>query len=293
LKVTVITSLYNCEKYLQGYFTAVNKIINKEECEFLLLHNAPTPQEIKAIQINIKDKPWFRHIIIDKREGLYTTWNRAIKLANGQYCAVWNVDDVRFPNSLAAQADLLDKNDSCGLVIGGLNGTDVYGETGQRYYKNDSIDNQPDEAYRSCILGCFPMWRKSIHDTIGYFDEQFRCASDFDFQIRVAIKYGLCRVNESLGIYLENDVNKISSDGAQIYENNLIYLRYGAYEKLILHKIPKSLQQYRCKSIINFNQVYRLNFNMPFNFSYRLTGLFKALVKWPYYIARDAYHLFR
>ena len=50
-KVTIIKSLYNCQKYLSGYFEAVEGIVNKEDCEFLLLHNAPTKDELESLQL--------------------------------------------------------------------------------------------------------------------------------------------------------------------------------------------------------------------------------------------------
>ena len=171
IKVTVITSLFKCERYLQGYFEAVEKIINKNECEFLLLHNAPTENELKIINSNIRNRKYFVHIVVEKREGLYSTWNRGIRMAKGKYCAIWNVDDIRFANSLVLQADILDKNSQCGLVVGDIIGTDHYGTEGYRYYSNKHKISKRNEIFKSCIITCFPMWRKSIHDDIGLFDE--------------------------------------------------------------------------------------------------------------------------
>ncbi len=291
-KISVITSLYNCSKYINGYFEAVEKIINKEECEFLLLHNAPSSEELLVITNEIKDKYWFRHIIIKKREGLYATWNRGIMLSGGEYCAVWNVDDVRFPDSLQLQANALDNYPECSLVTGDINGTDKYGEIVSKIHKHNRFELQPKEALRSCLVGCFPMWRKSIHTEIGYFDEQFKCVADFDFQIRVALKYTLYSVPKSLGVYLENDTNKISSNGLQIYENNIVYLRYGIYEKLVLNLIPHSIKRYSVNSIINFNNTQPLDIKKPFSFTYRCKGIIISLFKLPKYIAKEFLFVF-
>ena len=63
-KITVLTSLYKCEKYLQGYFDWVRRIDNPEEVEILLLHNAPTKAELDIMQQNMflenlrKTEPW-------------------------------------------------------------------------------------------------------------------------------------------------------------------------------------------------------------------------------------------
>lgn len=286
-KISIITSLYKCSKYLNGYFAAVEKIINKEDCEFLLLHNAPVKEELLVIKNAIMNKHWFRHIIIEEREGLYATWNRGVRLASSDYCAIWNVDDVRFPDSLQLQANILDNYPEGGLVTGDINGTNKYGEIGSKIYKHNRFESEPKEALRSCLVGCFPMWRKSIHSEIGYFDEQFNCVADFDFQIRVAIKYTLYSVPKSLGIYLENDRNKISSNGLQIYENNIVYLRYGIYEKLVLNLVPQSIKRYSVNSIINFNNILPLEIKKPFSIKYRFAGIIISMLKLPKYIAKE------
>lgn len=287
VKITIITSLYNCSKYLKGYFEAVAKIVNKEECEFLLLHNAPTNEELSFIEAEIDGKAWFRHIIIPEREGLYVTWNRGILLSEGEYCAIWNVDDIRFPNSLILQSEALDANTEVGLVTASIYGTDKYGAIGNKIYYHNRFEKNPNEAFRSCLVGCFPMWRKSIHTEIGYFDEQFKCVADFDFQIRVAMKYKLFSIDQPIGVYLENDKNKISSNGLQIFENNVVYLRYGAYEKVQLQHYFKSNKMYNKEELKNFNDSFLITTKKPFTKMYMLKGIILSLILLPINILRD------
>jgi len=293
VRISVITSLYNCTKYLQGYFDAVDKIENKTECEFILLHNAPQKEELEIIEQKINGKPWFRHIIINKREGLYFTWNRGIQLSQGTYCAVWNVDDIRFPDSLFLQAKNLEENPNSGLVIGDIYGTDTYGKGSDRYYNNEHIIKNQNELYRSCIITCFPMWKREIHEAIGFFDEQFICAGDFDFQIRVARRYEVEYVNKPLGIYLENTRSKLSNNEMHEIENNIIYLRYGAYEKLVLHKVPAAIKRYSTNSIINFSEATTLTTNGYFTKVHKIIGLFVSFVISPYHLLRSLYHYFK
>ena len=210
IKISVITSLYNCGKYLSGYFNAVEKIINKEDCEFLLLHNKPTEEELNIIKESIQDKPHFKHIIIPEREGLYSTWNRGIKMAKGEYCTVWNVDDIRFPDSIFSQAKALDENPAAAIAYGDIFVSVKYGGKSEKLYKHPVWQNNREEFYRSYLMSCFQMWRKSIHADIGYYDEQFKCVGDFDFQIRCALKYPFVKVQNPLGIYLEDQQDKLS-----------------------------------------------------------------------------------
>ncbi|MCL1934362.1 MAG: hypothetical protein FWF53_11195, partial [Candidatus Azobacteroides sp.] len=48
-KISILTSLYNCENFLQDYFEALAKIEGKEQIEVLLLHNAPQEKELAVI----------------------------------------------------------------------------------------------------------------------------------------------------------------------------------------------------------------------------------------------------
>lgn len=293
IKITVITSLFNCLKYLQGYFDAVERIINKTECEFLLLHNAPTDAELMVINSNIYDKKWFKHIIVENREGLYSTWNRGINIARGIYCAIWNVDDIRFPDSLKNQADWLDHHSSCGLVVGDILSTDIYGSEGKKYYNNKPKLVHPLERYRSCIITCFPMWRKSIHEKIGFFDEQFICAGDFDFQIRVAMDYELGYIEKILGVYLENVGGKLSFNKNHELENTMIYLRYGAYEKVIIYNVLKALRHYDKNYVIESGTKNKIARSLFFTRTHRLSGFLISILSTPYYILRDIYHIIK
>lgn len=286
MKITVITSLYKCEKYLEGFFLAVDQIINKNECEFLLLHNAPQENELEIIKKNIKDKNWFRHIIIEQREGLYTTWNRGIKMSNGEYCTVWNVDDIRFPDSIFSQAKALDENPLTAIAYGDIFMSVKYGEKSEKLYKfPEWIDNR-EEFYKSYLMSCFQMWRKAIHRDIGYYDEQFKCVGDFDFQIRSALKYPFTKVQNPLGIYLEGQQDKLSYSGLQTIENCMVYMRYGVYEKIELFYLFKSLSLYKNKYYLFFGEWHKNSLKSPISKIYRLKGIFISIFKFPLQVTK-------
>jgi hypothetical protein len=79
------------------------------------------------------------------------------------------------------------------------------------------------------------MWRKEIHSAIGYFDEQFKIVADLDFQVRVAAKFSLIKVNRSLGFYLQGTSANLSSNSPlQDRELTAVHLRYGNFDSLNL-----------------------------------------------------------
>ncbi len=252
IKITVITSLYNCIKYLNGYFDAVEQILNKDEVEFLLLHNAPTKEEYDLINKRIQNKPYYRYILVEHLEGLYSTWNRGIALSYGKYLAIWNVDDIRTPDSLMMQAETLDCNLLAAITYGNYILMQDYGRKSGTLVNEMDCDFKENEPKVSHIIGCFPMWRKDIHNSIGYFDEQFKLVSDYEFQIRTALNFPLVKTNSMLGYFLEGSPQRLSKNTVlQNEERTAVELRYGVFFKLnLLYK--RKAKNYRIHEIFSF-----------------------------------------
>lgn len=230
-KITVLTSLYKCQKYLQGYFDRVRQIDNLEDIEILLLHNAPSKEELDIVQQNISELPCIRHIIISKLEGLYTTWNRGIHLAEGKYICIWNVDDIRFSNSLSLQAETLEQNPDILLTYCDFYLMFQYGNISNEKIINEDFSLKASAFFNTHQIGCFPMWRKALHEQLGYFDEQFFLVADFDFQIRIARTGKIKKTEGVLGAYLDDVPEKLSSNqNRQTIERNVVYLRYAVGE---------------------------------------------------------------
>lgn len=233
LRISVVTSMYRCYQYLDVFFDAVDRIINKDECEFILVFNDPTEEEYKKVSQRIEGKPHFRYVAVE-REPLYASWNRGARLAKASYVANWNVDDVRLPDSLKRQADALDSNPDCAIAYGDTISVQNYGDTAGRLNNEQNYSKETAEQFRnSFFMSCFPMWRKSIHEEIGYFDEQFKLVGDFEFQIRAAFKYPFIKAEGILGYFLAGGGTRLSQQiERHIIEDNATYLRYGVYQKV-------------------------------------------------------------
>ena len=245
-KISVLTSLYNCDQYLTGYFDALNKITNLYEVEVLLLHNEPSESELFLIKEAITCLPFVRHIVIPKRESLYATWNRGIKLANGKYIAVWNVDDVRIPNSLFLQSKTLDEHPEETMTYGDMILNTKYGSTAGKLVQAPAYPIKKFDFLRSHYIGCFPMWRKEIHNILGYFDEQFRLVGDYEFQIRVVRAFPLVKTEALIGYYLTSVPSKLSSNSSiQNIERTAVEVRYGVFDKMNLLYIIKAIYKHK------------------------------------------------
>ncbi len=289
-RISVITSLFNCQQYLEGYFKAASQIVNKDEIEVLLIHNAPTENELKIINSFLPAFPFIRHIVIEQREGLYATWNRGIKMARGKYVGTWNVDDIRLPHSLSDQANALDQNNLAALAYGDFKIVSKYGNTDGKSVHEPEFNSTSNTFHHNFHIGCFPMWRKEIHDTIGYFDEQFKLIADLDFQIRVAKKYHMVKVRRQLGYYLEGTAANLSSNfSIQDKEHTVLHLRYGNFNSIFLTHLIHGLRNYEIFKFKWFGAYHPMSHWVTkdkFSYIVKFPTIIFSLIKWPRHMAK-------
>jgi glycosyltransferase involved in cell wall biosynthesis len=287
IKISVLTSLYRCEQFLENYFKHLLEINGTDEIEVLLLHNDPIENELKIINRWLPKAPFARHIIIPKREGLYSTWNRGIRLAQGEYITVWNVDDVRFPDSVLQQAEALDTHTKAVIAYGDIWVSADYGDRSNGWCTNSPLNNYNKDFFKQYHISCFQMWRKSIHETIGYYDEQFKCIADFDFQVRAALHFSFMKTAKPLGIYLDGQPHKLSSNGIADIERNVIYLRYGVYQYLNIALLPHTKKWYRQNEMLFFDEWVNFTEQAPFRKWYKVIGIVCACFSSIYWICKQ------
>lgn len=111
-KVTVLMPVYNGEKYLGE---AIESILNQTftNFEFLIIDDGSTDNSVEIIN-SYNDK---RIIFVknDKNLKLPTTLNKGIKLAQGEYIARMDCDDISVPDRLEKQVNYLDNHLDVGI----------------------------------------------------------------------------------------------------------------------------------------------------------------------------------
>jgi len=286
--ISVITSLFKCERYLYGYFNALARISNLVDVEVMLLHNEPSVNEIKMIEKYINDfgKDVIKHILIKERESLYKTWNRGIQLSSGFYIAIWNVDDIRIENSLERQKKVLEENPEIGITYGDIIEINRYGDEIGTYHSYPEFSKKEANKFlRSYLGGCFPMWKKSVHTSAGYFDEQFKSGGDFDFFIRVARNSTLKKTKGLLGYYLNENKGLSTTGWLQPVERTVIELRYAQFDKVNYLYLLRAIRNYKIFTIDEGNITKKIREVFPnYTFFYlkRLPLFIIGVVKYPF-----------
>jgi GT2 family glycosyltransferase len=260
--ISIITSLYKSDKYLSDFG---KNLIVFSECliskkinfEIIVIANDPTETEL-AFAERFSKENWFRFIKV-KREPLYATWNRGINLSEGNVIAFWNVDDVRRADAIIDGIKLIDEGADLVyfpfLIRWYLNIMNVSIPVKRKFILPPEYNKK--EFTGSMHCGPFFMFKKSLFQSVGPFDEQFKIVGDFDWCIRAAkITDGFVLSKESAGSF-RVDGRGLSSGGKPIHavENNIVYMRHGVTDKITPIN-EEYLTKYRPKQIL-FQGAYR------------------------------------
>ena len=101
-----------------------------------------------------------------------------------------NLDDRKAPHALEAHARALYADPSVDLVYGDMLITDKGNETWENNTSNGRAYNMPEFSVESLKMvnmpHAAPMWRKSVHEKHGLFNEKYRSAGDWEMWLRAA-----------------------------------------------------------------------------------------------------------
>ena len=84
--------------------------------------------------------------------------NRCIEYSSGDYLCIWNVDDLRTPNSIEIMAKTLDENPEVDFVYGNFIVVSSFGSTEGKVVDETGRE---DELTSSMILGPF-LWLENL-----------------------------------------------------------------------------------------------------------------------------------
>ena len=114
-RVTVIMPVYNGEKYL---VEAINSILNQTYSEFTLLciDDCSTDQSVAIIESIHDDR--IRLVQNEKNGGIAYTRNRGLELADTEYIALLDDDDIAKPYRLEHEIKYLDEHPEVDVVGG-------------------------------------------------------------------------------------------------------------------------------------------------------------------------------
>lgn len=199
-KVTVLMPVYNGERYLRE---AIESILNQTftDFEFLIINDGSTDSSVEIIESY--NDPRIRLVHNEKNLKLIATLNKGIDLAQGEYIARMDCDDISLPERLEEQVEFMDANLAyalCGSWVEVIDENNV--PTGLIWkYEGDhnkilaALLSANQFAHSTVIL------RKSILTQGFYYDANYAHAEDYELWLRIADSFKVSNIQKPLVKY--------------------------------------------------------------------------------------------
>jgi len=250
-KASILTSIYNGKDFIESFLKDIKRQTIFEECQFIMIdanssdyldsekHIGPFVKEHDNVQY---------HKIVHEDDfvpNVYTVWNIIIRsYAESELLTNWNLDDVRHPRHLELHVKALRENPSVSLAYASVLETNEPNETFESNTAS-SLLNFPEykieHLFHVNMPHNCPVWRRSIHEEHGYFDEQYFSAGDYDMWLRAACEGSVfMKINgeEPLGLYYRNPEG-ISSKESTLDEaiKEVVSVKEKHYSRYLRNKI--------------------------------------------------------
>ncbi|MDA2918198.1 glycosyltransferase [Desulfobacterota bacterium AH_259_B03_O07] len=250
-KVTVLMSVYNGELYLRE---AIHSILLQtfEDFEFLIINDGSTDNSRKVIQ-SYKD-PRIKLIDNEHNLGLTESLNKGFAMAEGEFIARQDADDISEPERLASQVAFLEKNPEVALLGTGCKWIDENGKViGNSNLPCDTIQILWYVLFRNPFLHSSVMFRKSaVLEKIGLFNYSYPYAQDWELWSRIARSLPVAILDEYLIKYRNSPYSMTATYGSKVHYD-LLRIRISNIGFLLGWDTSKSIANYyyKVKNIIS------------------------------------------
>jgi len=203
--VSVLIPVYNSSKFLDE---AVKSIICQTyaNIEIIITDDGSTDDSLDVIR-RYKDNR-IKLITHEKNQGLIFTRNEAVAMAQGEYIAFLDSDDISSPDRIEKQLKFLEENTDFGMTGSWVQMID---EKGNRLNDSLKFPAKPEEIpvillFKNYFTTSSIMVRKSCLPDQP-FDPDFPIAEDYNLWVKIAEKHKVWNLPEVLTYYRVHEEN--------------------------------------------------------------------------------------
>ena len=229
--VSAIVSTYNSERFIRGCLEDLEAQSIADRLEIIVVNSGSEQNEEAIVKEFQKKYSNIKYIRTDQRETVYAAWNRGVKASSGKYITNANADDRRRADACERMAEALEGRPDIALVYANVIITENENETFNKCIPAGNycwLDwNRRHLLEKGCFIGPQPMWRRSLHDEYGYFDDTLVTSGDYEFWLRISQTNNFLHIRDMLGLYLKSpDSIEHSNRKRQATENERILSTY-------------------------------------------------------------------
>jgi glycosyltransferase involved in cell wall biosynthesis len=174
--VTVITAVYNGEKYLTG---CIQSVLDQDypNVEHIVLDARSTDGTISLLrQHETKLALW----VSEPDEGVYDAWNKGVALARGEWIAFLGVDDIYLPGAISTYMQLAQNHPAAEFLSSKarLDHVTGYAPTFGGPWEWPLFTKAMSTIHVGTMHHC------TLFERLGPFDKTYRIAGDYEFMLR-------------------------------------------------------------------------------------------------------------
>lgn len=185
MKVSVVIPVLNDKRVANALDSVISQEFD-EEIEIVVVDGGSTDGTLDVLE---RYRPYLSVFISEPDRGLYDAMNKGVRAASGDIVAILNVDD-RYQDSRVFQdvAKAIDTRNVDGcygdvLFVGDNNKVVRYWKAGRYARTKLYLGFQP--PHQTLFL------RKSIYNKYGLYNDRYRIAADYEFELRLLYKYNV------------------------------------------------------------------------------------------------------
>ncbi|MFB6226496.1 MAG: glycosyltransferase family 2 protein [Candidatus Paceibacteria bacterium] len=264
--VSIIIPTYNRANFLP---TTIKSAINQtyDNTEIIVVDDGSTDHTQEVVEKIQEKHPKIQYYWQENSGGAAKPKNKGIKKSKGKYIAILDSDDEYLPTKVEKQVEAFKHKDIEDLMAVGCGAKEVYIEKDeQREFIVPNYSNPLKELLKHDYMGSGSamMYKRSLFDKVGFFDEKLKSGQDAEMRLRIAtngykfyfiqqalIKYKIHKGNISQSISAANkteDVQYIFNKYREYYLENpkilSIKLRYDGTRNMYLNNKSKARKKF-------------------------------------------------
>ncbi len=251
-KISIIIPTLNQAKFIEETIRSVLDQ-NYPNLELIVLDGGSTDGTLEILQKYDDSLTW----ISEPDKGQVDAINKGLRMVTGDVVAFLNSDDLYTPTTLMTVGKYFSDHPQANIVTGKCINIDQNGvETRSliKFYKNFWLKLGIDSCLTVMDYVSQPstFWRTELIHSIGFFDEQFHNAMDYDYWLRVSQKYKLKYIDQYLSKFRIYPSSITSSNSRAQYDDELrVASWYCTPVQLFIHKIHAEISCWIYENILN------------------------------------------
>ncbi len=196
--ISIITIVYNSERYLEETICSVVKQSYYDNIEYIVIDGGSTDGTVNIIR---KYENKIDYWVSERDKGIAHAFNKGIAASSGEYLLMLNAGDSFVSRKSLEKIDCFLKDNPDILSFQALtdkgNKFPIY-----RNMKSKVAPNSIKTAIENALVAHqATLVKKDVYRKVGLYDITYKLRMDFDFFLRAQKKYSFVCINEPLVLY--------------------------------------------------------------------------------------------